>query len=194
MYVKYKMVFVVIFIAVGLLTWLNLGYAVDSQPNPGMPTPPSRELPKIKTPVLPEKPDLLITTTGGGLGGLPDLYHDNPGMGPSQFRVGGQVFNGGRVAVRGCEVDVFLSKDNKVSPDDRVMGTIVITETIPPAVPGRYGSVLIPRREYSIIGVPAGTYFICTKVDPRNRIIETDESNNDNCDSNPIRIHPAGAK
>jgi hypothetical protein len=105
------------------------------------------------------------------------------------------VFNGGRVAVPAgrCEVDIFLSKDSKVSPGDRLMGRIVITEAIPPFEPGRYGSVLIPRREYSIIGIPAGIYYICARVDPRNRIGESNEINNDNCYHSAIRIHKAGS-
>jgi hypothetical protein len=146
--------------------------------------------------VLPEKPDLLVDISGSGLGHLPDLYPDNPGMGPDRFFVRGMVFNGGRVAVPAgrCEVDIFLSKDSKVSPDDRLMGRIVITEAIPPFEPGRYGSVLIPRREYSIIGIPAGTYYICARVDPRNIIRESDETNNDDCISNTIRIHKAGSE
>lgn len=68
MYVKYKMAVVVTFIAVGLLTWLNIGYAIDPQPNPGMPVQPVPELPKVKPPGIPPKPDLLISTSGGGLG------------------------------------------------------------------------------------------------------------------------------
>jgi hypothetical protein len=105
------------------------------------------------------------------------------------------VFNGGRVAVPAgrCEVDIFLSKDSKVSPGDRLMGRIVITEAIAPMTPGRYGSVLIPRREYSIIGIPAGTYYICARVDSRNRIRESNETNNDECDHSAIRIHEAGS-
>ena len=61
-------------------------------------------------------------------------------------------------------------------------------------MPGRFGSAPIGRKEYSIAGVPAGTYFICAKIDPRNRITETDETNNGDCAPEVIGIHPAGSK
>jgi hypothetical protein len=174
--------------------WLEVQLPAEAM-TPGMSTPPWKELPKIKTPVLPEKPDLSVDISGRGLGHLTDLYPDNPGMGPDTFFVRGMVFNGGGAAVSArCEVDIFLSKDTKVSPDDRLMGRIVIAETIPPKTPGRYGSVLIRKREYSIIGIPAGTYYICARVDPRNRIEESNETNNDDCDPSAIRIHEAGSR
>lgn len=182
-------------IALFLAVMASMSSGQPPTPGPGFPTPPTPEVPKVKPPGIPPKPDLLLGLLyGSGLGDFPDLYPDNPGMGPSIIRISGQVLNGGRVEVRGCEVDVFLSNDRNVSPDDRLMGTIVITATIPPAVPGRYGSATIPRRDYSIIGIPSGTYYICAKADPRNRIDELDERNNEKCVSEPIRIHPAGAK
>lgn len=192
---KYTTKFVLSIIFVTGLFWgVITVYAVDRQPGPGIPTQPVPELPKVKPPEIPAKPDLSINTSGGGLGGLPDLYPDNPGMGPSQFWFSGWVLNGGRAAVnRRFEVAVFLSTDRKVSPDDRLIDTIVILG-VQPAEPGRYGAFVIPKRYYSIIGIPVGTYYICARVDPHNRIIETDEKNNDECDHGAIRIHPAVAK
>ncbi|MBN1473227.1 MAG: hypothetical protein JW914_01300 [Syntrophaceae bacterium] len=193
MNMKYKKIIVAAFIIMGLLIFLITGYAEDPRPNPGMPTP-STGLPKIKVPSLPEKPDLLIRISGSGLGGANDLYPDNPGMGPSAFRVSGQVLNAKRAAVRGCEVNILLSADRKVSPDDRLLDRILITETIPPFDGARFGSATLPRKDYGIAGIPAGTYFICAKVDTANRIPETNENNNEDCVPEAIRIHPAGSK
>ncbi len=186
-------IIIVTFVIMGLLTWFNTGHAEDPRPNPGMPTP-STGLPKIKVPPLPEKPDLLIRISGSGLGGINDLYPDNPGMGPSSFRVSGQVLNAKRAAVRGCEVNILLSPDRKISPDDRLIDRISIMETIPPFDGARFGSATLPRKDYSITDIPAGTYFICAKVDPANRIAETNENNNEDCAPEAIRIHLAGSK
>jgi hypothetical protein len=179
---KYNFLFIVIVL-------MFFGYAMVYS------APPVPEMPKIKPPRIPDRPDLSVDISGRGLGHLTDLYPDNPGMGPDRFFVRGMVLNGGRAAVSGgiCEVDIFLSRDSKVSPEDRLMGTIVIAEAIPPMTPGRYGSVLIRKREYGIIGIPAGTYYICARVDPRNRIEESNEANNDHCYSSAIRIHEAGS-
>jgi hypothetical protein len=176
------------------LSIVLVGYAADPLPHPGMPTSPVTQLPHVKTPALPEKPDLFVNVSAAGLGGLSDLYPDRPGMGPSSFRVGGQVLNRGRVAVRGCAVFLFLSQDKKVSPDDRILDRITLTETIPPFDGFRFGSAVMPWKEYGIAGIPAGTYFVCAKVDPLNAIAETDENNNESCSVEPIRIHPAGTK
>jgi hypothetical protein len=193
MSIKYKKIVIALFAIMGLLIWLDTGRAEDPRPNPGMPRP-STGLPKIKVPPLPEKPDLLIRINGAGLGGMRDLYLDNPGMGPSTFRVSGQVLNAKRAAVRGCEVNILLSPDRKVSPDDRLVDRISIIQTIPPFDGARFGSATLPRKDYSIGGIPAGTYFICAKVDPTNRIAETNENNNEDCAPDAIRIHTAGAK
>lgn len=190
---------VAVFIALAiasLFTTIDLPSVSLSFAQPPTPARPVPDLPRVKPPGIPPKPDLLmIDPFGGGLGGISDLYPDNPGMGPSVFEVRGFVLNGSSAAaVGGFEIAVFLSQDRKVSPDDRLMGTIVITETISPPAPGRPGIIAIPRTTYSIVGVPAGGYFICARVDPRNRIIETDENNNDNCVDRSIRIYPPGTR
>lgn len=170
------------------------GFAADPRPNPGMPATPSRGLPNVSVPALPEKPDLYLTISGSGLGGLADLYPDNPGMGPSRFYVSGQVLNGGRASVAGCQVDLLLSSDRKASSDDRLLERVAVAGSIPPFDGFRYGSAPLPRKEYGIAGIPPGTYFICGKVDPANAIVEKDENNNGSCSPEAIRIHPAGAK
>jgi hypothetical protein len=187
---KYKAILV--WIAVFALAFFFRLNVVHAQPREGIP-----ELPGV-TPRgvrVPDKPDLSVDISGRGLGHLTDLYPDNPGRGPDRFFVRGMVLNGGGVAVSAkCEVDIFLSKDTTVSPDDRLMERIVLREAIPPREPRRYGSALIPRRDYSIIGIPAGTYYICARVDPRNRIKESNEANNDHCYPPAIRIHEAGSR
>ena len=194
MTIQYQRIVMILLGAAYFLFCFHVGFAADPLPHPGMPTSPVTELPKVKPPALPEKPDLFVNVSAAGLGGLSDLYPDRPGMGPSSFRVGGQVLNRGRVAVRGCGVFLFLSQDRKVSPDDRILDRITLAETIPPFDGFRFGAAVIPWKEYSIAGIPAGTYFVCAKVDPLNAIAETDEGNNESCSGESIRIHPAGTK
>lgn len=169
------------------------GFAADPKPNPAIPSSPTRDLPKVTVPAVPEKPDLSLTMNGGGLGGLPDLYPDNPGMGPSRFWVSAQVLNGGRAPAAGFYVDLLLSSDRKASADDRLLERVFVSATVPPFDGSRYGSISLPRKEYGISGIPAGTYFICGKVDSLNAVAEKDENNNGNCVPEAIRIHPATA-
>lgn len=169
------------------------GFAADPKPNPGMPSSPALDLPKVTVPAIPEKPDLFLTMNGGGLGGLPDLYPDNPGMGPSRFWVSGQVLNGGRAPAAGFYVDLLLSSDRKASADDRLLERVFVSGTVPPFDGFRFGSLLLPRKEYGLSGIPAGTYFICGKADSLNAVAEKNENNNGNCVPEAIRVHPAGA-
>lgn len=162
--------------------------AAEPPPKPGLPGKPVPELPKIKVPSM---PDLLIGFFNI-YGSWTDFYIDSPGMGPQTIRVRGQVLNGGRVEVRGCEVDVVLSKDKKVSPDDILLERITIREFIPPKDASRYGAVLVSSRENSIVRIIPGEYNVCVRVDPRNVIAESDENNNEYC-LGVVRIHKAGS-
>lgn len=186
---RYKAkIFVLIAIIAGLLFVPNMVYS--QPPSPGLPVQPTQELPTVKPPAIPPKPDLRV-----GLFNIrpdfTDFYPGNPGMSPQSFRLRIQVLNGGG-AVTGCEVDVVLSKNRMVSPDDRLLEKIVRTETIPPFDGRRFGEMWINSREYSISDIPAGTYYVCVRVDPRNRVAESDETNNDYC-SGAIRIIRSGA-
>jgi len=160
----------------------------EPPPKPGLPGKPVPELPKVRVPAM---PDLLIGFFNVR-GSWVDFYIDSPGMGPNAIQVRGQVLNGGRVEVRGFEVDVVLSKDRKVSPDDILLERIVVREVIPPASASRAGSVLVQSRENSIIKITPGEYYVCVRVDPRNTIAESDENNNEYC-LGMVRIHKAGS-
>lgn len=165
--------------------------AAELPPKPGLPAKPVTELPKVKVPPVPEKPDLLIGFFNIREG-FTDFYIDSPGMGPNTITVRGQVLNGGRVEVRGFEVDVVLSRDMKVSPDDILLEKIVVRDVIPPASASRAGSVLVSSRANSIVKIPPGWYYVCLRVDPRNTIAESDENNNEYCITR-VQIHKAGS-
>jgi len=183
----YKVISLAVILVVVLFSHSFSG-AAEPPPRPGLPGKPVTELPKVKVPSM---PDLLIGFFNIA-GSWTDFYIDSPGMGPNAIRVRGQVLNGGRVEVRGCEVDVVLSKDRKVSPDDIRLERIVVTEVIPPKDTSRAGSVLVQSRENSIVGIIPGEYNVCVRVDPRNVIAESDESNNEYC-LGLVRIHKAGS-
>jgi len=183
----YKVISLAVILVVVLFSHSFSG-AAEPTPKPGLPGKPVPELPKVKVPSM---PDLLIGFFNI-YGSWTDFYIDSPGMGPNAIRVRGQVLNGGRVEVRGCEVDVVLSKDRKVSPDDILLERIVVREVIPPASASRAGSVLVSSRENSIVRIPPGEYYVCVRVDPRNVIAESDENNNEYC-IGLARIHKAGS-
>lgn len=162
--------------------------AAEPPQRPGLPSKPVPELPKVKVPAM---PDLLIGFFNIREG-FTDFYIDSPGMGPNTITVRGAVFNAGRVEVRGFEVDVVLSKDMKVSPDDILLERIVVRDVIPPASASRAGSVLVSSRENSIVKIPPGNYYVCVRVDPRNVIAESNENNNEYCITR-VQIHKAGS-
>jgi len=183
----YKVISLAVVLVVVLFS-LSFPGAAEPPPKPGLPGKPVPELPKVKVPSM---PDLLIGPFSIREG-FTDFYIDSPGMGPNTITVRGQVFNGGRVEVRGFEVDVVLSKDRKVSPDDILLERIVVREVIPPASASRAGSVLVSSRENSIVRIPPGNYYVCVRLDPRNTIAESDENNNEYC-IGLARIHKAGS-
>ena len=183
----YKVVFLAV-ILVAVIFFPAFAGVPEPPPKPGLPGKPVPELPKVTVPPM---PDLLIGFFNID-GRWVDFYIDSPGMGPNAIRVRGQVVNGGRVEVRGFEVDVVLSKDMRVSPDDIRLERIVIREVIPPKDTSRYGSVLVQSRENSIVKIIPGEYFVCVRVDPRNVIAESDENNNEYC-LGMVRIHKAGS-
>jgi hypothetical protein len=155
---------------------------------PGLPSKPLQEPPKVTVPPMPDLKIGFFNVRGDWT----DFYINSPGMGPNAIQVRGQVLNGGRVEVRGFEVDVVLSKDRKVSPDDILLERIVVREVLPPASASRAGSVLVSSRENSIVRIPPGEYFVCVRLDPRNTIAESDENNNEYC-IGLARIHKAGS-
>ncbi|MFB3884113.1 MAG: CARDB domain-containing protein [Thermodesulfobacteriota bacterium] len=166
--------------------------AVPEPPRgPGLPPKGVPELPKVTVPPVPPKPDLSIGPFNIREG-FTDFYIDSPGMGPNAMTVRGQVFNWGSVEVRGFEVDVVLSKDMKVSPDDILLERIVVRDTIPPGSASRAGAVLVSSRANSIVKIPPGWYYVCVRADPRNVIAESNENNNESC-STRVEIHKAGA-
>ncbi len=173
-----------------------LVFAVSAEAaGPGLPTGPAKDLPRVVAPAaVVAKPDLALQIHAHGLGGLSDLYPDAPGMGPSRFEAGGMVLNLGAVPVPRCEVELFLSADGKLSPDDRRLDRVAIATPVPPASGGRAGSVMMPRKEYGIAGIPPGTYFICGRVDPARAVAESREDNNESCGREWIRIHPPGKR
>ncbi len=175
-------------ILVIVLFSLSFSVAAEPPPKPGLPGRPATELPKVTVPPM---PDLLIGFFNIA-GSWTDFYIDSPGMGPNAIRVRGQVLNGGRKEVRGFEVDVVLSKDRKVSPDDILLERIAVREVIPAKDASRAGSVLVQSRENSIVRIPPGEYYVCVRVDPRNTIAESDENNNEYC-IGLARIHKAGS-
>ncbi len=183
----YKVIFLGA-ILVGVLFSHSFSGVPEPPRGPGLPSKPVPELPKVTVPPM---PDLLIGFFNIREG-FTDFYIDSPGMGPNTITVRGQVLNGGRVEVRGFEVDVVLSKDMKVSPDDIRLERIVVRDVIPPKDASRYGGVLVQSRENSIVKIPPGNYYVCVRVDPRNVIAESDENNNEYC-IGLARIHKAGA-
>jgi hypothetical protein len=158
---------------------------------PGLPSKSVPELPKVKVPPVPEKPDLFITFFNIREG-FTHFYIDSPGMGPNTITARGEVGNWGRVEVRGFELDVVLSKDMKVSTDDILLERIVVRDTIPPGSASRAGAVLVSSKANSIVKIPPGWYYVCVRVDPRNVIAESNENNNEYCITR-VEIHEAGA-
>ena len=183
----YGVIFLAVILGVVLFSHSFSG-AAEPTPKPGLPGKPVPDLPKVTVPAM---PDLLIGFFNIREG-FTDFYIDSPGMGPNTITVRGQVLNGGRKEVRGFEVDVVLSKDMKVSPDDIRLERIVVREVIPPKDGTRYGSVLVQSRENSIVKIPPGNYYVCVRLDPRNVIAESDENNNEYC-IGLARIHKAGS-
>jgi hypothetical protein len=179
---KHKTIFVwIVFFALMFFFWLNVVYAQ-----------PPREVPKLPRVKPPRLADLSFSLFIDTPGALPDLYPDNPGMGPSTFSARGDVVNWGEIDVpAGCEVKIFLSRDATISSDDKLLETITITEPIPRRVGSRLGAVSFRGREHSVVGIPPGGYLLCGRVDPANRIAESNERNNDGSSSNSIRIYPA---
>ncbi len=160
----------------------------ESPRGPGLPGKGVPELPKVRVP--PPMPDLLIGPFNVYEPG-PHFYIDSPGMGPNTITVRGSVMNRGRVEVRGFELDVVLSKDGKVSPDDIRLERVVVRDVIPPASGGLAGSVLVSSRANSIVKIPPGWYYVCVRVDPRNVIAESEENNNEYCITR-VQVHKAG--
>ena len=184
---------VILFAAILMVVGFSHSFSAVPEPprGPGLPSKGVPELPKVTVPPIPPKPDLLIGPFNIREG-FTDFYIDSPGMGPNTITVRGQVFNGGRVEVRGFELDVVLSRDMKVSPDDIRLERIVVREVIPPGSASRAGSVLVSSRENSIVKIPPGNYYVCVRVDPRNVIAESDETNNEYCITR-VEIHKAGS-
>jgi hypothetical protein len=187
---SYKIIFLTAILVFVLSSFSLVGAGEPPQP-PGIPGRPSPGLPKVTVPPVPPKPDLFITFFNIREG-FTHFYIDNPGMGPSTITARGEVGNWGRVEVRGFELDVVLSKDGKVSPDDIRLERIVVTDVIPPGSPSRAGSVLVSSRANSIVKIPPGWYYVCVRVDPQNRIAESNETNNEFCITR-VEIHEAGA-
>jgi hypothetical protein len=186
--VKYYKVILLVAILMFVLVSHSFSGAGEPPQPPGLPSRPSPGLPKV---IVPPMPDLLIGFFNV-YGDWIDFYIDSPGMGPNAIQVRGQVLNRGKVEVRGFEVDVVLSKDMKVSPDDILLERIVVREVIPPASSSRAGSVLVSSRENSIVKIAPGEYYICVRVDPRKVIAESDENNNEYCITR-VQIHEAGS-
>jgi hypothetical protein len=187
---SYKIIFLTAILMFVLISSSLVGAGEPPQ-SPGLPSRPSPGLPKVTVPPVPPKPDLLICFFNIREG-FTDFYIDSPGMGPNTITVRGQVCNRGRVEVGGFEVDVVLSKDGKVSPDDILLERIVVRDTVPPGSASRAGSVLVSSRANSIVKIPPGWYYVCVRVDPQNRIAESDETNNEYCITR-VQIHEAGA-
>jgi len=187
---RYKIIFLAAILMVVLSSSSFLGAGEPPQ-SPGLPSRPSPGLPKVTVPPVPPKPDLLIGPFNVYEPG-PHFYIDSPGMGPNTITVRGSVMNRGGVEVRGFELDVVLSKDGKVSPDDILLERIVVRDTVPPGSASRAGSVSVSSRANSIVKIPPGWYYVCVRVDPQNRIAESDETNNEYCITR-VQIHEAGA-
>jgi len=183
----YKVISLAVILVVVLVSHSFSGAAEPPQ-KPRLPSRPLQGLPKVTVPPIPDLKIGFFNVRGSWI----DFYIDSPGMGPNAIQVRGEVLNGGRVEVRGVEVDVVLSKDRKVSPDDILLERIVVREVIPPASASRAGSVLVSSRENSIVRIPPGDYYVCVRVDPRNTIAESDENNNEYC-IGLARIHKAGS-
>jgi hypothetical protein len=186
--VKYYKVILLSAILMSVLFSHSFSGAAEPPQKPGLPSRPSPGLPKV---IVPPMPDLLIGFFNIREG-FTDFYIDSPGMGPNAITVRGQVLNGGRVEVRGFEVDVVLSRDMKVSPDDILLERIGVRDVIPPASASRAGSVLVQSRENSIVRILPGNYYVCVCVDPRKVIAESNENNNEYCITR-IQIHKVGS-
>jgi hypothetical protein len=182
-----RLVFFAVILVVVLFSH-SISWAAEPPPTPGLPGKPVPDLPKVTVPPM---PDLSIGFFNI-YGSWTDFYIDSPGMGPNAIRVRGQVLNRGRKEVRGFEVDVVLSKDMRVSPDDIRLERIVVREVLPPGDASRAGSVLVQSRDNSIVRIPPGEYYVCVRLDPRNTIAESVENNNEYC-IGLVRIHKAGS-